>query len=135
MTFKMNNNKPKTCNSGGKPPRVGITMPPTKVNTARAIHLHMRLGKGRKFKTNIISSSILEDSDGEASEKEPQIVSPPFCASFDDFCSYLFFTIGATIIICSIIIIINILIIISINTIINFMNTIIIKCFDEIAMK
>ena len=68
MTAKMNNNC-KNCNSGEKPPRVGIIMPPTDANLALAKRLQMRLGKkGRKFNMNIMCESILEDCDEEASE-------------------------------------------------------------------
>ena len=50
----------------------GIIMPPTSRNTARALLFQSRFGSGRRFrasKTEIISTTILEDHGGEVSEE------------------------------------------------------------------
>ena len=50
----------------------GVIMPPTSRNTARALLFQSRFGSGRRFrasKTDIISTTILEDHGGEVSEE------------------------------------------------------------------
>lgn len=57
---------------GGKHTIEGIIMPPTSRNTARALLFQSRFGSGRRFrasKTDIISTTILEDHGGEVTEE------------------------------------------------------------------
>lgn len=55
-----------------RPTIEGIIMPPTSRNTARALLFQSRFGSGRRFrasKTDIISTTILEDHGGEITEE------------------------------------------------------------------
>ncbi|KAG0719504.1 hypothetical protein GWK47_050357 [Chionoecetes opilio] len=53
----------------------GVIMPPSSRNTARALLFQSRFGSGRRFrtpKTEIISTTILEDHGGEVTEQEDE---------------------------------------------------------------